>query len=131
MATACYDRKVNTRRWNDLTDEEYCYLTTTGRVTGAAHTIEIWFAAVGDTAYMLAGGGHDADWVRNLRANPLVSLRIADASYAGKARIVTDPDEAATARRLLYDKYSPGSNGDLATWRDTALPVAIDRGDAA
>ena len=120
---------MNTRRWSDLASEEYCYLTTAGRVTGAAHTIEIWFAAVADTAYMLAGSGDDADWVRNLRANPHVSVRIADVAYPATARIVTDPDEAATARGLLYDKYNPGSNGDLTTWRDTALPVAIDRED--
>jgi hypothetical protein len=28
----------------DLADEEFCYLTTTGRVTGRPHEIEIWFA---------------------------------------------------------------------------------------
>ena len=122
---------MNTRRWGDLADEEYCYLTTTGRVTGAAHIIEIWFAAVGDTAYMLAGGGDAADWVRNLRANPDVSLRIADVEYSATARVVTDPDEAHTARGLLYEKYNPGSGGDLASWRDSALPVAIDRQGAA
>ena len=27
-----------------LAGETYCYLTTTGRVTGKPHTIEIWFA---------------------------------------------------------------------------------------
>ena len=121
---------MNTRRWGDLADEEYCYLTTTGRVTGAAHTIEIWFAAVDDTAYMLAGGGDDADWVRNLRTDPDVTLRIAGVEYSATARIVTDPDEGGTARGLLYDKYNPGSNGDLALWRDAALPVAMDRQDA-
>ncbi len=27
-----------------LADEDFCYLTTTGRISGRAHTIEIWFA---------------------------------------------------------------------------------------
>ena len=35
--------------------EQYCYLTTIGRRTGKAHTIEIWFAAVGDTIYLYPG----------------------------------------------------------------------------
>ncbi len=39
-----------------LAGEQYCYLTTTGRVTGRPHTIEIWFALDGGTLYMLAGG---------------------------------------------------------------------------
>jgi len=28
-----------------LADTEYCYLTTTGRRSGRAHRIEIWFVA--------------------------------------------------------------------------------------
>ncbi len=37
-------------------DDDFCYLTTTGRVTARRHTIEIWFALNGRTLYMLAGG---------------------------------------------------------------------------
>lgn len=36
-------------------DEDFCYLTTRGRVSGQPHEIEIWFAADGETLYMLAG----------------------------------------------------------------------------
>jgi hypothetical protein len=32
-----------------FTDDDFCYLTTTGRVTGRSQTIEIWFALDGDT----------------------------------------------------------------------------------
>ena len=118
---------MRTSQWSDQGDEDYCYLTTTGRVTGTRHTIEIWFAAVGDTAYLLAGGGDRADWVRNLQMNPAVTLRLGGADHPATARVVTDAQEADVARQLLYDKYNPASNGDLASWRDTALPVAIDR----
>ena len=34
-------------------DEDFCYLTTTGRVTGLPREIEIWFALQGATLYML------------------------------------------------------------------------------
>ena len=37
-------------------DEDYCYLTTTGRVSGEPREIEIWFGLAGDTLYMLSGG---------------------------------------------------------------------------
>ena len=30
--------------------EQYCYLTTTGRVSGRPHEIEIWFAVGPDAA---------------------------------------------------------------------------------
>jgi hypothetical protein len=44
----------------------------------------------------------------------------------GRARVVTDREEDGAARRLLYDKYSARYAGDLANWRRTALPVAVD-----
>ena len=108
-----------------LGEEQYCYLTTTGRVSGRPREIEIWFALDGPTLYMLAGGGGRADWVRNLIAEPRVSVRLGDATLAGSARVVAEPDEDAWARRLVHGKYASGSD-DMLRWRDHALPVAID-----
>ena len=92
---------------------------------GAAE-IEIWFGLEESTLYMLSGGRDRSDWVKNLTKTPAVSVRIADRTFQGVARIVTDPDEDASARRLLYEKYSPTYSGDLAEWRDSALPIAVD-----
>ena len=39
-----------------LAAEDYCYLTTTGRVSGEPREIEIWFALEGGSLYMLSGG---------------------------------------------------------------------------
>ena len=36
-------------------EDDFCYLTTRGRVSGQPHEIEIWFTADDDTLYMLAG----------------------------------------------------------------------------
>jgi hypothetical protein len=41
-------------------------------------------------------------------------------------RTLTDPDEDRLARHLVAGKYQPTYSGDLSTWRDTALPVAIN-----
>jgi deazaflavin-dependent oxidoreductase (nitroreductase family) len=106
---------------------DYCYVTTTGRVTGRPHTIEIWFALEGETLYILAGGRERSDWVRNARKTPTVTVRIGETTFAGRARIVEpDTDEDALARRLLLEKYGPRYSGDLSNWGRTALPVAID-----
>jgi deazaflavin-dependent oxidoreductase (nitroreductase family) len=108
-------------------DEDYLYLSTTGRVTGTEHRIEIWFALEDRTAYLLSGGGDRSDWVRNLRANPSVRVRIGLRDFAATARVVAAAtDEDARARRLVFDKYAPGSADDLTSWRDSALPVALD-----
>ncbi len=108
-----------------LADEDFCYLTTVGRVSGRPHVIEIWFAIKGQTLYMLSGGRDRSDWVKNLRGNPEVTVRVASESFEGRARVVESEEEDALARRLLVEKYerNPGS---LANWRRTALPVAVD-----
>lgn len=108
---------------------DYCYLTTTGRVTGKPHVIEIWFGTEdGATLFVLAGSGRKADFVRNAMKAPDVTLRIGTRTSAlrsATARIVTDAGEDALARRLLLAKYvDRGEN--LEEWGRTALPVAFD-----
>ena len=109
-----------------LAEEDYCYLTTTGRVTGRPHTIEIWFALDGSTLYMLSGGGARADWVKNATRTPEVSVRIRDTHFSGRARRVETPEEDALARRIVAGKYRPRYSGDLTSWGRTALPIAVD-----
>jgi deazaflavin-dependent oxidoreductase (nitroreductase family) len=111
-----------------LAQEQFCYLTTTGRVSGKPHTIEIWFALEDSTVYMLSGVGDRSDWVRNLKARPEVELRIGTRHLRAIARVVTDDAEGERARDLLVAKYQPGYGGDLASWRARALPVAVDLG---
>lgn len=110
-----------------LAGEEYCYLTTTGRVTGKPHEIEIWFGVAGGALYMMSGGGQRADWVKNLLKSPGVRVRLADRRISGTARLVTDPAEEWTARNLLATKYDEREpDGSLDEWARTALPVAVD-----
>jgi deazaflavin-dependent oxidoreductase (nitroreductase family) len=112
-----------------LAAEQYCYLTTTGRVSGKPREIEIWFGLQGSTVYMLSGGGDRSNWVRNLLADPAVTVRIAERRFRGRARIVDSSDEDALARRLVLDKYSEGYSGDLSDYESNALPVAVELED--
>lgn len=110
-----------------LIDNEYCYLTTRGRVTGRPHTIEIWFGAADSAIYMLSGNGDRSDWVRNLRVTPAASVRIGRRHFTGHGRILpSGTAEDARARQLLLEKYRPHYEGDLTGWGRTALVVAID-----
>jgi len=116
---------VSDRR--SLAEEDFCYLTTKGRVTGRPHEIEIWFALVLErrALYMLSGGGDRSDWVKNLRRDPEVTVRIAGERLGGRAREAKDAEEDELARRLLVEKYE-SSPGRLENWRRTALPVVVD-----
>jgi len=116
-------------------DDDFCYLTTRGRVTRRPHEIEIWFAldtVQPTTLFLMAGGGDGSDWVRNLRAEPDVTVRVGDATYAARARVIdAESDEDERARTLVHDKFAPRYSGDLTEWRGRALPVAVDVVDVA
>jgi deazaflavin-dependent oxidoreductase (nitroreductase family) len=109
-----------------VADEDYCYLTTTGRVSGEPREIEIWFALAGATVYLLSGGRDHSNWVRNLQRDPEVTVRVAGTTWPGRARIVEDLRESGRARTLLVDKYAARYDGDLEGWRGRALAVAIE-----
>jgi len=108
-----------------LAGEDFCYLTTVGRVSGTPHEIEIWFAIENNSLYMLSGGRDRSDWVKNLRRNPEVTVRLAGEYFEGQARLVESEEEDELARSLLVEKYEHNS-GSLANWRRTALPIAVD-----
>jgi deazaflavin-dependent oxidoreductase (nitroreductase family) len=117
------DAQQDLRQWEQ---EPFCYLTTTGRVTGRPHEIEIWFALdANDPSHlaMMAGGGMQSDWVRNLAKTPEATIRIGDTSYPATARIVPagDPEEE-WIRRALVAKYRRPDE-PLTEWGRTALPV--------
>ena len=114
---------------SDLDREPFCYLTTTGRRTGRPHTIEIWFAAApgARTLYLVAETGDRADWIRNLRAEPRVVVRVGRRQWHATARVVPEGDEADAARRLVTSRnqgWRPGT--PLPAWAVAGLPVAID-----
>ena len=109
-----------------LAGEDFCYITTTGRVTGKPHTIEIWFALHEGVVYILTGGSFRSDTARNLQKQPSCRVRLGDVTREARGRLVTDEAEDALARRLLLGKYVPRADDDLESWSKTALAIAFE-----
>ena len=109
-----------------LANESYCYLTTTGRVTGNPHEIEIWFGLKDNTIYLLSGNMDRSDWVKNLLKNPSVTVMIANQTFKATARLVTDKQEETSARNMVADKYNERKlNGSLSNYARSALVVGV------
>jgi deazaflavin-dependent oxidoreductase (nitroreductase family) len=120
-------QKAGSELLSQLAGEEYCYLTTTGRVSGRPHEIEIWFGAKDSSIYLLSGGGDRSDWVKNLLKDPAVKVRISRRHFDGIARLVRDEQEELSARYMLAEKYQEWEEGrTLSEWARTALVVGID-----
>ena len=85
----------------------YLYLTTTGRVTGQAREIEIWFTEHGGRFYLVAER-ENANFVRNIKSRPQVKVRISDAQFNAIARVVRndrEPQLAVIVKALFDAKY--------------------------
>jgi len=112
-----------------LVDRDLCYLETIGRVTGRAHVVEMWFAPdpTGDRLYMMAGGRDQADWVRNVRHDGRVRIRLGRVWLTGSAAVVEGTADEPVVRRLLAAKYQGWTEGSaLSDWARHALPVAVE-----
>ena len=75
-------------------------LTTIGRRTGKERRKCVRAIRSGDRAYLVSIGGPRAAWLKNLRANPAVRLRIRGGTFAGTARELTDPEERRAAEAI-------------------------------
>ena len=110
--------------------DRVCHLQTIGRTSGRPRTIEIWFATDNARIYLLAGGGDRAHWVRNLRADPRVRVRIGGRTVAGAARTIKGDEAESLARQLLAAKYQGWADGaPLSSWAAGSLPVEITLDD--
>jgi deazaflavin-dependent oxidoreductase (nitroreductase family) len=92
-------------------EPEFLYLTTTGRRTGLAREIEIWFTAADGRYYVVAEHGPRARWVQNVIADDRVRVRVGPQAFVARARLVNGGDEPALARKVRKrseDKYGWG-----------------------
>jgi deazaflavin-dependent oxidoreductase (nitroreductase family) len=119
------DRDPARQRPQPVTEARFCSVTTTGRITGNPHEIEIWYVQRHETVYILMGGGEKADTVRNVAKNAGAWVRIGSKTVPAHGRVVSDAAEAAWVREHLPRKYAHEEEG-LAEWAETALPVAFD-----
>src|SRR5439155_25676863 len=91
-----------------LADHDFAYLTTFGRRTGKAHTVEIWFGLDDGRVYILSGGGDRADWVRNLRKDTARPRSGRHADRDGERARRSRWDEGGRARATAPRRQVPG-----------------------
>ena len=93
------------------TEPQFLYLTTTGRRTGTRRELEIWYTRHDDRYYVIAERGAQAQWVRNVTADPLVGVRVAGETFTARARVVpgdAEPGLVRAVQSLSRDKYGWG-----------------------
>ena len=101
-----------------LDDEQYLYLTTTGRKTGLPREIEIWFIRREGKFYIFAEHFHKTQWVKNLLQNDRVKVRVGEVESMAAARVL-DPERD----RALWEETQAAAREKYG-WGD-GLPVEI------
>jgi deazaflavin-dependent oxidoreductase (nitroreductase family) len=97
-------------------------LTTTGRKTGRARVTPLQYEAQGDTIYVGAARGAQADWYRNVVANPQVEVRVKNRRFRGRAEPITDPARIADYLELRVQRHPRMVAAMLRTHGLTAFP---------
>jgi deazaflavin-dependent oxidoreductase (nitroreductase family) len=80
----------------------FALLETTGRRSGMARHTPVGNGLAGDTFWLVAAHGTQADYVRNLQAEPRVRVKVGAVWRAGTAAILPEDDSAARSRQLPY-----------------------------
>ena len=106
--------------------EKFIYLTTTGRKTGKPHTVELWFATSGNRVY-LSHEGKETDWMKNIRKNSSVNIRIGKVQLTGTASETNEGSESREAgKKALYEKYyGPATKAVLDDWFELSKVLEI------
>jgi deazaflavin-dependent oxidoreductase (nitroreductase family) len=80
-------------------------LTTTGRKSGLPRVTALQYEEVDGAIYLGLSKGTQADWFKNLVANPHVSIRVKSRQFNGKAEAVIDPARIADFLELRLKRH--------------------------
>ncbi|MBO0850372.1 MAG: nitroreductase family deazaflavin-dependent oxidoreductase [Pseudonocardia sp.] len=80
----------------------FALLETTGRRTGLARHTPVGNGLDGDSFWLVAAHGTQADYVRNLQAEPRVRVKVGGVWRAGTAVVLPGEDPAARSRMLPF-----------------------------
>jgi len=108
----------------EIADAEYAYLTTTGRTSGAPHTVELWFVTDADSVWFFSDA--TPDWQRNARAQAEVAVRIGTWQWDATARFELPAEMSRAglaARSAVLAKYQAGYGSDLNAWARDSLAL--------
>jgi deazaflavin-dependent oxidoreductase (nitroreductase family) len=82
-------------------------ITVTGRKSGRAISIPVWFVLEDDKLYLLPVEGSDTQWYKNVLKNPTIRISAGDAEAEFQAVPVTDATRVSPVVEKFRDKYGP------------------------
>ena len=97
-------------------------LETTGRKSGEPRRTPVGNGKRGDVFWIVTEHGHHAAYVKNIKANPRVRVKVGRHWHAGTAHILEDDDPYARLRKLKR----PANDAALLANATELLTIRVD-----
>jgi len=100
-------------------------LTVTGRKSGKAISIPVWFTLEGAKLYLLPVTGSDTQWYKNVLKNPAIRI-VARGTEAGfRAVPITEGKTVKSVIEKFREKYGAGDVKKYYSKLDVAVVVEL------
>ena len=99
MSSRSDSLKDHLSRYREIT------ITVTGRKSGRAISIPVWFVFEVDKLYLLPVQGSDTQWYKNVLENATIRIAARDAKGEFKALPIKDPKQVAPIVEKFRAKY--------------------------
>ena len=83
-------------------------ITVTGRKSGRAISIPVWFVLEDDELYLLPVQGSDTQWYKNVLNNPMIRVNARGAEAEFQAVLITDARRVSSVVEKFRAKYGAG-----------------------
>ena len=80
-------------------------ITVTGRKSGRAISIPVWFVSEGEKLYLLPVEGSDTQWYKNVLKNPAIRIKAGGAEAEFNAAPITDAKQVSSVAAKFRARY--------------------------
>jgi deazaflavin-dependent oxidoreductase (nitroreductase family) len=113
------DVKARLSRASEIT------ITVTGRKSGRAISIPVWFVLEGDKLYLLPVQGSDTQWYKNVLKNPSIRIEAGGAKTEVQAVILKDATEVKSVVEKFRGKHGANDVKKYYPKHDVAVVAEV------
>jgi len=110
---------------NGLSQSSEVNIGVTGRKSGRAISIPVWFVLEGERLYLLPVQGSDTQWYRNVLSNPAMRIEARGAGAEFQAVTITDSKQVSAVVEKFRGKYGAGDVKKYYSKFDVAVLVQV------
>ena len=110
-----------------LSKSSEIHLTVTGRKSGKAISIPVWFVLDGDKLWLLPVQGSDSQWYKNVLKNPSIRVEARGKGADLRVRSVTDGKTVKSVVEKFREKYGVGDVKKYYSKFDVAVGADISK----